>query len=367
MSNNTPSLVEDLTPATKNFDIETLLDNIENFILKHAILPDGASTAITLWCLATFCINYFRIFPKLVLTSPEKKCGKSTVLDLIEGFVHKPLMTSNMTAATIFRAIELCQPTLLIDEADTFVAGNTEGLTGIMNSGHARNRAYVMRCDGKTFVPRKFSTWSPMVLASIGDLQPTIMDRSIKILLRRKTLQETVSRLSIDLPSNVVLERRKLLKWSIDKESDIKSNTIIPPNLGNDRAVDNWLPLFTIAKLVSDTWFEKCQYSYKTLNKVYIEPDISTLLLADIRNIFSSTNDVKILSSELVANLVIPQDKPWCEIRNGGLMSQNGLAIMLKKYGIRPMSIRYNGSTKQRGYELQQFQDTFDRYLPPLP
>ncbi len=360
----TESLVEDLKPAQGTINIEKLLDNIKDFIEEHAILPDGASTAITLWCLATFNINNFRIFPRLLISSPEKRCGKSTVLDLIEGFVAKPLMTSNMSQASIYRVIELCQPTLIIDEADTFVAGGDNGLTGIINSGHARSRAYVLRCEGTLFVPRRFSTWSPMALACIGDLQTTIMDRSVIIPLRRKTVQETVERLTQDLIFGAHIERRQLLKWSEDNTSAIINNLIIPPDLGNDRAIDNWLPLFTLAKLVSDKWYNECEEAYKLLNTSHSEPDESTLLLSDIHDIFVANNSAKIHSIDIVTALVGQKDKPWCEIRNGRSLTQNGLAVKLKKFGIRPISLRHNGTTTQRGYELQQFTDTFKRYLP---
>lgn len=364
---NSNSLVENLTPATGPIKIEDLLDAIENFILKHSVLPDGASTAITLWCLATYNINLFRIFPKLLISSPEKRCGKSTVLDLIELFSYKTLMTSNMSPASIYRVIEIDQPTLLIDEADTFVASGSSEMTGIINSGHARSRAFVIRCGANTFEPIKFSTWSPMVLAAIGDLPDTIMDRSVIIRLRRKTKIETVSRMQPDLFERSAAERSKLLKWSLDNADNIKDNPIEPPDLGNDRAIDNWLPLFTVANLVSEKWSKKCEASYVMLNAVMPEPDLSILLLSDIREIFSNLNEVKILSEDLVARLNSPQDKPWCEIKNGRPLTQNDLAFKLKKYRIKPKSLRYNGSTSKRGYELQHFQDTFDRYLPPIP
>jgi len=364
---NSTSLVEDLKPATGSVDIEVLLDNIEGYISKHAILPDGASTAIALWCLATYNINYFRIFPKLLISSPEKRCGKSTVLDLIEIFSYKSLMTSNMSPASIYRVIEIDQPTLIIDEADTFVATGNSEMTGIINSGHGKSRAFVIRCAAKTFDPMRFSTWSPMVLAAIGDLPNTIMDRSVVIMLRRKTSLETVARMPPDLVEKSVAERGKFLKWSLDNADLIKGTLVEPPDLGNDRAVDNWLPLFTIANQVSDRYLKKCEASYKLLNAAHLEPDISTLLLTDIREIFNSHNINKITSVDLVSNLITPKDKPWCEIRHGRPMSQIGLANMLKKYGIRPKTVRHNGSTSHRGYELKQFQDTFDRYLPSTP
>ena len=55
---------------------------------------------------------------------------------------HKPAVssltvtpTANVTAAAVFRVVEIQRPSLLIDEADTFLSEN-EGLRGILNSGH---------------------------------------------------------------------------------------------------------------------------------------------------------------------------------------------------------------------------------------
>lgn len=363
---NNISIVEELTPAVGNIDMEDLLNNIEKHISEHVILPEGASTAIALWCLASFNINSFRIFPKLMITSPEKRCGKSTVLDLIEAFSNRSLMTSNMTSAAIFRLIDSWQPTLIIDEADMFIAGGTTGMTGIINSGHAKNRAFVTRCVGDNHDVKKFSTWTPMVLASIGDLQPTIMDRSVVITLKRKAKGETSKCIDVDLFDKVKSSREELLKWSNDHADDIKNNLVEPPYLGNDRTVDNWLPLFTLANQVSPEWRKKCEESYRLLNEHEDEPELATLLLADIRDILSNHDDDKISSADMVKKLLEDKDKPWGEFKNGRPITQSGLAKVLGNYKIKPKTIRYKGNTP-RGYELKQFTDTFERYLPDQP
>lgn len=358
----TPSIVEELTPATGAIDADDLLNKIEQYISKHAILPKGASEAITLWCLASYNINCFHIFPRLFITSPEKRCGKSTVLDLIEAFSHKSLMTSNMTPATIFRLIDKEQPTLIIDEADTFVAGGSSELIGIINSGHAKSRAFVARCVGDGHDVKRFGTWAPMVLAAIGLLPSTIMDRSIVIPLRRKAKNESSKRIDVDLFVNAKSTRGELLKWSIDHTAAIKQNLKEPPYLDNDRAVDNWLPLFTIANQVSEAWLKKCEAAYALLNQLENEPELSTLLLGDIREIFSRHGGDKIPSADLVSKLLEDKDKPWCECKSGRAISQSHLARMLKVYGIKSKAMRVGGKTL-RGYELKQFTDAFDRYL----
>lgn len=106
--------------------------------------------------------------------------------------MRKPLATSSVSAAALFRSIEKWTPTLLIDEADTFLKENHE-LRGVLNAGHTRELAYVLRCDGEQLEPKRFSVWGPKAIACIGKLQETLSDRSIEIRLQRKTkAEETV-------------------------------------------------------------------------------------------------------------------------------------------------------------------------------
>lgn len=356
----TQILIEDLIASTKpNIDIEQLLDDIETQIMNHTILPKEARRAVALWCVATYLINDFRLFPKLLITSPEKRCGKSTLLDLVHAISNKGFISSNMTSATIYRLIDQHQPTLIIDEADTFVANCTSDMTGIINSGHGKNRAYVSRCVGDGHEVQQFSTWTPMVLASIGDLQPTTMDRSIVIQIRRKKTSEPVVVIPFDLFDLSKQVREELLKWSMDNSSVIQANPYTPPNIGNDRAADNWMPLFTIAALAGTNWLSKCSQAYNMLNTKE-EQGVSTMLLSDIQSILK--NNPKLSSADLVSELSKDNDNPWCEFKNGRPITQNALAMILKPYGIKPKAMRI-GSLSLRGYELKQFTDTFDRYL----
>ena len=108
--------------------------------------------------------------------------------------VPKPLSAANVTPATIFRAIDHWHPTLLIDETDTFMSDKSE-LRGVLNSGHTRSQAYVIRCVGDDLIPKQFSTWSPKAFAHIGRMHPTLEDRSIGIGLKRKLKTEKADRI----------------------------------------------------------------------------------------------------------------------------------------------------------------------------
>jgi hypothetical protein len=75
--------------------------------------------------------------PILAVTSPTPECGKTTLLTLLSALVPRALSAANITAAATFRAVEKWRPTLLIDEADTFLRDNDD-LRGVLNSGHSR-------------------------------------------------------------------------------------------------------------------------------------------------------------------------------------------------------------------------------------
>ena len=76
--------------------------------------------------------------------SPEKRCGKTTLLSVLSELVSRPVVAANISSPAFFRVIEEARPTWLIDEADTWLQGN-EMLRGILNSGYTRKTAFVVR------------------------------------------------------------------------------------------------------------------------------------------------------------------------------------------------------------------------------
>ena len=68
-------------------------------------LPHGAAEALALWTVFTHTFDAWESSPRLALTSPVPGCGKTTVLSLLGQLVRRPLPTSNITSAVVFRAI----------------------------------------------------------------------------------------------------------------------------------------------------------------------------------------------------------------------------------------------------------------------
>ncbi|MGP8155152.1 MAG: DUF3631 domain-containing protein [Smithella sp.] len=357
-----PSIVEDIESWETPVKGCELLNDLYAVIKKHIILTHNALVAIALWIVLTYCYDSFRILPKLAITSPEKRCGKTTLLEILDGLANKALLASNITPSAIFRTIEKHRPCLLIDEADTFLKDNNE-LRGILNSGHTKKSAFVIRTNPETLEPERFSTWGPQAISLIGALPDTISDRSIAIKMERKTVSEKVQKVSIGFDENHLPLRCRCKRWANDNAEILKNATPEIPETGNDRATDNWLPLICIADLAGGDWPEMTRKAMRVIEKVSEEDTIKQILLRDIKTFFDECD--KISSKELVRELIAIEDHPWGDWKQGKPITQNGLARLLKPFGILSKTIRIGESTS-KGYTLEQFTEAFNRYLPHI-
>lgn len=359
------SVVSDTEPAADPVDGAGLLDKILADMVRRVILPEGAAEAITAWLLLTYCHTAFNVLPLLGITSPTKRCGKTTLIEILQGLAEKGLAASSLTPAAVFRTIEKYTPTLLIDEADTFLRENDE-LRGIINSGHTRASAFVIRVEGDNHEPVKFSTWGPKAIGMIGSLPDTIEDRAVVIKLRRKMSNESVVKTSINFVDQCAGIRSRLKRWADDNFDKICNVCISVPASGNDRADDNWYPLFAIAEVVGGGWPEKIKKARTKLTPDNpAEEAIGIKLLIDVRDIFRSHNADRIFSKDLVEALTGLTESPWADWRKGKGLNPNGMARMLKPFGIESKTMRI-GDDLFKGYALKSFQDTFNRYIPGI-
>ena len=283
-------------PWHEPVDGAQLLDELVAAFERFVSLPHGAADALALWVLFTHTFEAWESSPRLALTSPVPGCGKTTVLSLLGQLVRRPLPTSNITSAVVFRAIEECQPSLLIDEADSFLADNDQ-LRGILNSGHARHLAYVLRSHGENHEPRRFSTWAPMAVAKIGKLPPTLADRAIEIPMRRALPDELIERFGRRHEADFRVLAQKAVRWAQDHVEELgEADPTMPEGLRN-RAADNWRPLLGIADAVGGEWRQHAVTSIRALlGGEAADASQGEQLLADMREIFGDKDRLEFIS-----------------------------------------------------------------------
>jgi putative DNA primase/helicase len=225
---------EEIPAAADPVDGGALADRLTEIFTRFVVLPLYGEIVLVLWVLFTYCYDEFEIAPRLDLRSPEKQCGKTSVLVLLSRLVKRPLLSSSVTPSVIFRVISTYHPTLLIHEMDTFIDANEE-LRGILNSGHTKDAATILRNVGDQHEPRTFSTWAPMAFAHIGSIPDTLEQRSIALPMKRKKPGERVASLRQVGPAAGALraELRLLVshieRWVTDEGPRLAA--VSPPSL----------------------------------------------------------------------------------------------------------------------------------------
>jgi Protein of unknown function (DUF3631) len=346
-----------------------LLDAIAEAIGTYVIMSAESKSALALWAMHTHCFNCFSQSPRAAIISPEKGCGKTTTLDVLNCLVSRPLSTANATASAIFRVVEMLSPTILMDEADTFLPENME-LRGILNSGHRRGGT-VMRTVGEDHEPRLFSTWAPAAIAMIGHLPNTLNDRSIVITLRRRKPTERVRSFRADRTEHLTALARKMARWAQDHSNELLDAEPDMNELEN-RTADNWRPLFAIADAAGGRWPKHARMIASTIVQAAVDQSISARLFADIRWVFDGCPGAedataavdRISSASLVERLVKIEGRPWAEWKGGKPITQNTLARHLGRFEIVSGTVRFNSGHTAKGYYRSAFDDAFDRYTP---
>ncbi len=353
----------EVIPWSRPVDGSTLLLEVCGVLKRHVIADEPTIIAAALWVIHTWCMDTVTVSPLAHITAPEKRCGKTILLTALSRLVCRPMAVSNITPAALFRSMEAWQPTLLVDEADTFLRDNDEA-RGLINSGLYRETAYVVRSVGDDHVPTKFSTWGAKALCGIGRLADTIEDRSIPLRMRRRVGGEVVENIRHSDPKAWETLSAKLARWSADNAGRVGARHPIYPLGLNDRAQDCWEPLLSIAEVVGGDWPARARDAAVELHGVEEEaPTIGVELLTAIREVFERKKARRIASSDLLDELVKDDDGPWATWNRGKAMSPRQLADRVKGFGIKPETTRLPDGRRLKGYDLKAFTDAFARYL----
>ncbi len=346
-----------------------ILDELRAALVRYVVLPDAhTADALALWIAATHALPAFHHAPRLAIKSPEKRCGKSRLLDVIEGTCHAPLVTVSATPAAIFRSIGgEHPPTLLVDETDALFGSKkqaeaNEELRALLNAGHQRGRP-ALRCVGPNQTPTEFETFAMAALAGIGDLPDTIEDRSIIVTIRRRKPTETVAkyRTRRDGPALLAI-REQLAAWlgpNIDHLRDME-----PPMPVDDRAADTWEPLVCVADLAGGDWPDRARSACAAMVRAAEEnsegQSLNVKLLADVRGVFDMAGVAFLSSADLVGHLLVIGESPWADFE----LNARKLALRLGHFGVKP---GHDTTGKVRGWRLDQLADAFARYLRQDP
>ena len=357
------------TQWVENPEPYQLLRDLAAYIRRFVVVTDAQAVCIALWVIHSHAFEAAQYTPYLSLRSPERRSGKTTLMEILELLTPRPRLWICPSEAVFYRAIAKYEPTVLLDEIDTVFdedGAEHEGLRAALNAG-TRKGATVPRCIGGDHDVEEFSVYCAKVLAGIGKLPDTVEDRCIPINMKRKKRSEKVERWRIIKdtvgPPGVAL-RGRAETWAAVNLTALRGAEPELPEELHDRAQDGVEPLLAIAELAGSAYAEEARHAFVEVLEAEEDYSLPMRLLRDTRTVFHAAGDPpQVHSAKLIEGLNGLEEAPWKHRGEEGV-TQNTVAWMLKKYDIHPepRAIRIDG-TQARGYKRAPFNDAWDRYI----
>lgn len=328
------------------------------------------AVAIALWTLHTYVHKQMSHTPRLMLMSPVPRCGKTTVLRLLQLLTKNSERISSPSPAAIYRLIEQ-DATMLIDEGDTLGLLNHGQLRSVLNDGHVAGGTVPRVIGGDLTM---FPVFTPIAVAAIGLLPLPLMDRSVIIHMQRtyKRMERLPENDTTRDAQSILFVRERIEEWAAAVRLKVPT---LPAALRN-RVEDNWRPLSAIADSFGDdllggeSWGARARAAALVFARSTHNEDAGVVLLDDVRLLFKDHD--RMTSDALVTGLLtLERDISWSEWRGekGDQAPRKLTAVemsrLLKLFQIRPGSIRLKGSaTTQKGYMREDFEKAWSRYCP---
>src|SRR6516225_8243272 len=245
-------------PPLDESDKFNLLDLLTTVIDQYVSVTPEQCLLIALWILHTYIFErrLFMHTPRLLVSSPVRGCGKTTLMLLLEALVANGDRSDNVSAASIYHAMDPFGPTpsFLLDEGDNLDLLRNQILRAVLNAGYTMGGTIKRYFGGQS---HKFEVFAPLALAAIDALN--ILDLGFQ------------------------QERDRFNRWAANFPLNLPESAI-PPEL-SDSAADNWRALLAIA----DDLGRGAEARAAALKlSEHQKEDETILLLRDIRFVFDT-------------------------------------------------------------------------------
>jgi hypothetical protein len=357
-------------------DLGAVLDDVVAYLDRFMAMSAHQLVAVSLWVAHTYAAEALDVVAYLFVTSAEKRCGKTLLLDLLEHLCLRGRPTANISPAALYRMVEEVRPTLLFDEVDNIFTPRRGGLdpaksdlVGLINAGFRRGRVTYRMGGANMRTLEQFDPFGPKALAGIGGCLPdTVDDRCIPIKLTRKHRGEAKERYRLRLhePEVIALGRRVEAAVSVVLDDIRDSWPELPAEL-SDRAQDIWEPLLALADRAGGDWPARARAAAINLHAARSDSDdsVGVQLLADLRDLFAAEEADRLASAVIIDKLNALEERPWGGWHRGDGFKVRDLAKMLRAFEVSSRKLRI-GNTTPRGYLVDDLADAFERYTTPL-
>jgi hypothetical protein len=229
---------------------EALYHEIYEFMTAHLDVANPLLYDVyTCFVLASWRTEDFKVLPYLLFLGPLSS-GKTRGLECFQRLCYRAIIAASMTAASLFRILEVWHPTLLLDETEIYNKENMAEVTALLNSGYRRGQYAIRMEKVESGNPKvgMYDTFGFKVLAGTEELAATLQSRCIITAMSRAVRQVN---LFIDEEKAQQL-RNKLLCYRFRNLGKIDNNLIavfLRENEGfrNARVIELFISLIQVA------------------------------------------------------------------------------------------------------------------------
>jgi DNA polymerase I-like protein with 3'-5' exonuclease and polymerase domains len=368
----------DPEPWPDEVEIAEVLEELHTVIKTYIATEDYNVTIVVFWIVFTWVWEHAHYLPLLVLTSPERECGKITLRDLIIALSRRSMRVASIPDGSVHRLVGLFRPTLCVDEAEK-LAQDRPNTVVVLNSGFEHGEK-IPRFNTETGTFEYFDPACPKLVSGIGTyLEDHTLSRSFIIEMRRATVEEEnglVDGAFFNPGAPRIVElRRKMLRWANDHGAEYRqlSRDIMleMPRSIRGRNKNKFASLFGIAKQSGDDWVDLItKAAFLLLQETTSHANISLehQLLGDCYKVVTTRPDLLIRGAfdrlfigtpDLIQALHgLPETPSYSMPKSGKPLTANQLFYYLKRYKIKR---KVDPSGTRRGIYVDRILEEYSR------
>lgn len=219
----------------------------------------GITAMLTTWTILSYVYPAWPAVPYLYAGGPAGS-GKTCLFNVLARLVFRPLSSSSMTAASLFRTLHARGGVLLLDEAEQLrdtKSPEVGDLRTMLLAGYKRGgSATRLESVGDGFQTITYDVYCPKSLACISGLPAALASRAIPIMMFRAPPGSKKPLRRIDAnPARWQVLRDALHAMALEHGPRwlelTRRSDVCPPMGGRDHEL--WQPLLAIASFIEET------------------------------------------------------------------------------------------------------------------
>ena len=164
----------------------TVSERILNYLDKYVRLPgEHDAEIVTAFIICSYFMEMFEYAPRLLIRGATNS-GKSTLLNILAELCYRGNLSGDTTEASLFRMIDSCGITPLLDEFQDYDHSAQNGIKKILKNGNVRGHC-VQRAEklgNGPSIPKSYAVFAPVAFVNQAggrSIPEEVINRSMSI------------------------------------------------------------------------------------------------------------------------------------------------------------------------------------------